>query len=174
MKKVILSVYLIFLLFHPFTAGYGSKPSQDIEPEVSFIIIPEEIIMEEENDRSSAWFGYLLARVGWLKENVNMDSIDVASYQISFDEEAYARKTMANVWSELKMNNPEEADPYLDELVMILENDFIREYVWIYLQKAYWESIPEDLKLQEFLKWSSETLPVHKLETLGNIYLERK
>ncbi len=174
MKKTINCIHLIFLLLYFFSPGYGYKPSQDIEPEISLVIVPDETLMKEENDRSSAWLGYLLARAGWLKENVNLDSIDVTSYQISFDEEAYAREAMANIWSELKVDNPEETDRYLDELALINENGFIREYVWIYLQKPYWKSIPKNLNLQEFLKWSSDMIPVHKIETRGDLYLERK
>ncbi|MBN2029591.1 hypothetical protein JW824_05045 [bacterium] len=174
MKKTIICIHLIFLLLYFFSPGYGHKPSQDIEPEVSLVIVPDETLMEEENDRSAAWLGYLLARVGWLQENVNLDRIDVTSYQISFDEEAYAREAMAEIWNELKMDNPENTDRYLDELVLIDENNFIREYIWIYLRKEHWEKMPDDLKLQEFLKWLSETLPEHKIETLGDLYLEKK
>jgi hypothetical protein len=87
----------------------------------------------------------------------------------TFDEEVEGRKTMAQIWKELKEKDQSRTDKYLDELLPVHEADFMREYVWTYLKQQSWSKQPKDLRLKEFSVWQQLHLKGHQPKTHGNI-----
>jgi hypothetical protein len=92
----------------------------------------------------------------------------------SFAEEVEGRKTMAQIWKELKEKNHSCKDKYLDALIPVHEANFMREYVWTYLNRESWSSQPMDLRLKEFSQWQQLHLKEHQPETHGNIRITKQ
>jgi hypothetical protein len=83
----------------------------------------------------------------------------------SVEHEAKAREFMVSVWR----RNQEPGVPdntYLDELTMVSDAQYMREYVWVFLRNRNASFDPGDLKLREFEAWRAEHLPHHAPQTL--------
>jgi hypothetical protein len=118
---------------------------------------------------AAAWLGYLMERQVYIREHTDQYKLTPGIIIPTFDEEVEGRKTMAQIWKELKEKDQSRTDKYLDELVSVHEADFMREYVWTYLKQQSWSKQPTDLRLKEFSDWQQLHLKNHQPETHGNI-----
>ena len=118
---------------------------------------------------SSAWLGYALSRLAWINDNVDQDDLETHTYTGSFDEEFTGRQSLAAVWGELKASDPLLKDKYLDELLLVQSNGYLKEYVWTYFGNDSWSAPSETLKFEEFSKWHAINLDGHTPETLAGL-----
>jgi hypothetical protein len=118
---------------------------------------------------NAAWLGYLMERQIYIREHSDQYKLSPGIAIPTFDEEVEARRTMAQIWKELREKDKSRTDKYLDELVPVHEADFMREYVWTYLRQQSWTRQPKDIRLKEFSQWQQRHLKDHKPETHGNI-----
>jgi len=121
------------------------------------------------DDIGAAWLGYLMERQIYIREHADQYKLTTGIVIPTFDEEVEARRTMAQIWKELKEKDQSRKDRYLDQLILVHEADFMREYVWIYLKQRSWSRQPEDLRLKKFSAWQRLHLQGHQAETHGNI-----
>jgi len=122
----------------------------------------------------AAWLGYLMERQIYIRDHAAQHKPTLGIAIPTFAEEVEGRKTMAQIWKELKEKDQNCTDKYLDELVPVLEADFMREYVWTYLRQESWSNQPDDLRLKEFSQWQKLHLKAHQPETHGNIRITKK
>jgi hypothetical protein len=122
---------------------------------------------------NAAWLGYLMERQIYIREHSDQYKLSPGIVIPTFDEEVDARRTMAQIWKELKEKDQSRTDKYLDELVPVHEADFMREYVWTYLRQQSWSRQPRDLRLKEFSQWQQLHLKDHKSETHGKIRITK-
>jgi hypothetical protein len=121
---------------------------------------------------AAAWLSYLMDRQIYIRDHPDQYRLAPGIVIPTFDEEVEGRKTMAQIWKELKAKDHSRMDKYLDELVPVLEADFMREYVWTYLKQQNWSSQPRELRLKEFSQWQQLHLQDHIPETHGNIRIK--
>jgi len=125
------------------------------------------------DDIGAAWLGYLMERQIYIREHPDQYKLTPGIVIPTFDEEVDARRTMAQIWKELKEKDQGRKDKYLDELVSVHKADFMREYVWSYLRQQGWTRQPKDLRLKEFSQWQQLHLKDHKSETHGKIRITK-
>jgi hypothetical protein len=118
---------------------------------------------------NAAWLGYLMERQIYIREHPDQYNLTPGIVIPMFDEEVNARRTLAQIWKELKEKDKNRRDKYLDELVPVYEADFVREYVWTYVRRQSWPRQPRDLRLKEFSQWQQRHLKDHIPETHGSI-----
>ena len=82
----------------------------------------------------------------------------------SFDCEFAAREHLLESWVEKKTRDGGASDPYLDQLAVIGEAGFLREYVAAYFARRQWQ-LPSDLDMTGFDAWRRAALPRHEPET---------
>lgn len=122
---------------------------------------------------NAAWLGYLMERQVYIRDHADQYQLIPGLVTPTFDEEVEARRTMAQIWKELREKDQSRKDKYLDELVPVHEADFMREYVWTYLRQQGWTRQPKDLRLKEFFQWQQLLLKDHKSETHGSIRITK-
>ena len=125
------------------------------------------------DDIGAAWLGYLMERQVYIRDHADQYQLIPGPVTPTFDEEVEARRTMAQIWKELREKDQSRKDKYLDELVPVHEADFMREYVWTYLRQQSWTRQPRDLRLKEFSQWQQLHLKDHKSETHGSIRITK-
>ena len=125
------------------------------------------------DDIGAAWLGYLMERQVYITDHADQYQLIPGLVTPTFDEEVEARRTMAQIWKELRDKDQSRKDKYLDELVPVHEADFMREYVWTYLRQQGWTRQPKDLRLKEFSQWQQLHLPGHLPETHGKIRITK-
>jgi hypothetical protein len=87
---------------------------------------------------NAAWLGYLMERQTYIREHADQYRLTTGIAIPRFGEEVEARKTMAQIWKELKEKDQSRKDTYLDQVISVYEADFMREYVWTYLRQQSW------------------------------------
>jgi hypothetical protein len=117
----------------------------------------------------AAWLGYLMERQIYIRDHPDQYKLIPGIITPTFDEEVEGRRTMAQIWKELKEKDKSRKDTYLDQLIPVLEADFMREYVWTFLRQQSWSQQPKDLRLKEFSAWQQRHLQGHQPATHGNI-----
>lgn len=113
--------------------------------------------------RNPAWLAYGTARRIWIDSVFFEKNPGERRYRYTYEEEVYARESMAQIWSELREEHGFQ-DPYLLELAEVERAGFIREYVWACLAFPSWGE-PSDLRLPAFDAWQREHIPDHRAET---------
>ena len=89
----------------------------------------------------------------------------------AFDEECYARDAMAEQWA--ARQDATADDSYLDLLVRIRSDGFIREYVWRFVRDTSWQE-PVGLNLEAFDTWALKNgLFQHEAPTLAYVSPEQ-
>ena len=83
----------------------------------------------------------------------------------SFECELMARRLLLQSWSEKALQDPDASDPYLDDLSLVQEANFLPEYVARYLGKSHW-SVPDEVRERQFRTWQRLHLPGHKSRTV--------
>ena len=111
------------------------------------------------------WLGYLLARQAYILKNEDQYHLLPGVIVPSFEEELEGRMALARIWKE--MDNKLE-DKYLNELELVHNAGFMREYVWISLKRASWNE-PDKLRIKNFQSWKKANLKGHKVESYGSI-----
>jgi len=121
-----------------FTAGFGSAS----------------------DGKAEGWLGYAMARItGPPAGSTASPSLDPPP----FEEEAYARESLALIWGELALEHG-YSDRYFSQLVEIQSAGFMREYTWSCLRVASGPP-PPDLRISEFRAWVAGALPEHVVES---------
>jgi hypothetical protein len=123
---------------------------------------------------NAAWLGYLMQRQIYIGEHMDQYKFIPGIIIPRFDEEVEGRKSLAQIWKELKQADRRRTDKYLDELIPVHEADFMREYVWTYLKQRSWSKEPENLRLKEFSAWQQTHLQGHQTETRGRLSFKKK
>ncbi len=158
MKKVALLVILCALLLASSALAGNDQIRYTLELDPT---LPDDI--------GAAWLGYLMERQIYIRDHPDQYKLTPGIVIPTFDEEVDARRTMAQIWKELKEKDQGRKDKYLDELAPVHEADFMREYVWTYLRQRNWSGQPKDLRLKEFSRWQQLHLQGHRPETHGNV-----
>ena len=136
-------------------------------------VILDQSIKSQGVELGAAWFGYAYARKTWINDNIlSGDRGDPRLYRRSFPEELAGREALARIWTGFKKKGHAVPDEYLDELVVVNDSGFMREYVWRHLAEATWEGMPEGLRLEEFDRWAERNLAGHKVETFADVKIE--
>jgi hypothetical protein len=163
MKKVALLVILCALLAVPMSFAGNDQIGYALELDPT---LPDYV--------NAAWLGYLMERQIYIREHSDQYKLAPGIVIPTFDEEVDARRTLAQIWKELKEKDQGRKDKYLDELVPVHKADFMREYVWTYLRQQSWSGQPKDLRLNEFSRWQQLHLQGHQPETHGNIRITKE
>jgi len=158
MKKIVISI--LFCAVLAATAAFAGNE------QIKYVFELDPTLSDYVN---AAWLGYLMERQIYIRDHPDQYNLTPGIIMPTFDEEVEGRKTMAQIWKELKEKDQSHKDKYLDELVPIHEADFMREYVWTYLRQKSWLRQPKDLRLKEFSQWQQLHLQGHQPETHGTI-----
>ena len=158
MTKIVIFFFLCVVLAAPTTFAGNDQIGYALELDSS---LPDYV--------AAAWLGYLMERQVYIREHTDQYKLIPGIVIPTFDEEVEGRKTMAQIWKELKEKDQSRTDKYLDELLPVHEADFMREYVWTYLKQQSWSKQPKDLRLKEFSVWQQLHLKGHQPKTHGNI-----
>jgi len=111
-----------------------------------------------------AWLVYGGSRLAWQNGKFKENFPNARRYQFTYEEELESRTAMATVWKELKGKDDTLKEPYLDDLIKVEENGFLKEYVWQINRSERWKK-PTGLKLEEFKTWGRKNIPKHKPQT---------
>jgi len=163
MKKMVLIVILCAILLVPVTAVGNDQ--------IGYVLLIDPALPD---CAGAAWLGYLMERQVYIRDHAAQYKLTPGIAIPTFAEEVEGRKTMAQIWKELKEKDQSCKDKYLDELIPVHEADFMREYVWTYLRQESWSGQPKDLRLEEFSQWQQLHLKEHQPETHGNIRITKK
>ncbi|HEY1266733.1 MAG TPA: hypothetical protein VGH16_05715 [Candidatus Binatia bacterium] len=118
------------------------------------------------------WLGYLLARIQYRSQN-NTTAAYYGPQPAGFEEEVAARDTAGQIYVELRQKERDLNVAYFNDLERVRAAGFMREYVWMYLNRGAW-SDPGGLRLAEFDQWRRANLAGHRAVTYGSISLERQ
>ena len=167
-------ILMVFLCLMGVQVLNAQKASQDAARNEEVKELPVTVILSSTLDErpvavSSAWLGYALSRLAWINDNVEQDDLKAYTYTGSFYEEFTGRESLAAIWDELKAADPLLKDQYLDELLLVKSNGFLREYVWVYFGNDSWQMPQEELKFEEFAEWHEVNLSGHDPETLAGL-----
>lgn len=113
------------------------------------------------------WLAYLMFRANY-RGPAKECSARQTVVAPTFDEEVDARTKTVSTYRNLKARDLELDVRYFNELVLVDEAGFMREYVWLYLRQPTWKEPPE-LKLADFEQWSRANLVGHRPQTQGSI-----
>jgi tetratricopeptide (TPR) repeat protein len=119
----------------------------------------------KDNAVSGAWLGYGMKKALWRTKTYFENNPSASTYHYSFSEEVDCRKTLAQMWCEMKRNNGPQ-DQYLDDLARVVSAGFIAEYAWYYIKKADWMP-PDSLREEQFQSWARKNIPNHNFITLA-------
>lgn len=136
--------------------------------------LKSKIIVEPSTPKEvlAPWLFYAGIRAHWMEKKFLDRNPGAISYQYTFTEEVEARKGCAGLWREVRAKDG-LTNRYLDDLVAVEEEDFLREYIWTYLKDVTWVQ-PEGLRLPEFDRWRSINLRDHRPETRAVARFEGK
>ena len=128
---------------------------------------------EEDETTAAVWLAYIVTRQQYIKENPKKYLEVPGIIPAQFAEELDARTGMVTVWKDIRGNKNTSKNKYFDDLLKVKDAGFMKEYVWTFLKRESWEK-PEDLKLNQFEKWSKKNIPEHKVETKGELGFSRE
>ncbi len=117
---------------------------------------------------SRIWLAYLFARAAFAA-NESSGGPAVGEREASFEEEVRGRSIAVHMFRELKRNDARLASAYFSDIDRVEAAGFLREYVWSYLHRPSWHSVPENLRLPAFDEWRAMHLPGHVPVTHGRI-----
>ncbi|MBI3784145.1 MAG: hypothetical protein HY270_12180 [Deltaproteobacteria bacterium] len=113
------------------------------------------------------WLSYLMARVSYRGPAKECSAVQTI-VPPTFDEEVDARTRAARTYTELKVRDNDLDVRYFNELALVAETGFMREYVWVYLRQPAWQE-PSGLNLMGFQQWQRQNLQGHDPQTQGSI-----
>lgn len=115
------------------------------------------------------WLAYLMARNLYITEHPGAYGWKPGPIRPTFPEELAARRTVVELYKDLKLKDAQLSAPYFEELSAVAEKGYLGEYVWTYLHQADWTSLPSDLRLVDFMHWRSKNLAQHVVATHGGV-----
>lgn len=144
-----------------------------IQQALTYVLF-DQSLFEDEDTTMAAWITYAFARMGWIKEHMQMplENITPEVYQKSFEEELHGRENLIKVWDELKEQDPALQDTYLDEMVIVYKAGYLTEYVWNFTWYDAFVEAPTDERMEEFEVWFYDTIPDHQPKTLAGLVWE--
>ena len=163
MRKVAIAVILCLALVVP--AAFADTETMGYIYDLDFSL-PDYV--------NAAWLGYLMQRQIYINDHIDKYKFAPGIIIPAFDEEVEGRKSLAQIWKELKEADRSRSNKYLDELIPVHEADFMREYVWTYLKQGSWSKEPENLKLKEFSAWQQKHLKGHQAETRAKLSFKKQ
>jgi hypothetical protein len=122
---------------------------------------------------SGLWIGYLFARMDFIGRNGGRYTRVPGVILPIYDEEVFARGEAAKIYRNLKQKNKSMESPYFNDLEKVDAAGFMPEYVWRYLKRNEWSTIPANLRAAEFERWSRSNLTAnHTPETRGRVVFQ--
>lgn len=122
--------------------------------------------------RSSAmWMAYAVMRAEYRTKN-QVPLPNIGEVVPSYEEEVAGRSQTVQVYREIKQNEPGWTDPYWEALQKVEETGFMPEYVWTFHRQPNWPDSEMPKNLSSFKKWMEESLPSHKPDTRGGLYVK--
>lgn len=119
---------------------------------------------------SGLWIGYLFARMEYIGRNGGLYHRVPGVILPIFAEEVFARGEAAKIYRSLKQQNKAMESPYFNELEKVDAAGFMPEYVWRFLKRNEWSTVPANLRAADFDRWSRSNLTTnHAPETRGNV-----
>jgi hypothetical protein len=112
----------------------------------------------------AAWLGYGTA-IAHISRKINLPP-QPPPIILPLEQEADARTVMVSVWKANRAKEIQPLDQYLESLTRVSEAGFMKEYVWVYLQRQSSSSAALNLRLEEFEVWRAEDLQNHEIQTL--------
>ena len=122
-------------------------------------------------DSLAPWLAYLGARSVY-REQLKLKSPSFGEIAPTFAEEVSARQTAVGFYSVLSATG--QKDPYWEAMVKVDTAQFMKEYVWTYLQRKEWAHSDRPRNLIAFQNWARINLPNHKPQTRGTLAVQRK
>lgn len=116
---------------------------------------------------SAAWMAYGMQKALWRTKTFFEKNPGATVYGYSFMEEVECRRSLAEIWLDLKKKDG-STDPYLDDLAAVVKAGFIREYVWHYFRQADWIA-PADMHEEAYESWAQNAIPNHTCITLATV-----
>jgi hypothetical protein len=119
----------------------------------------------------ASWMSYAGIIKGDM-EKYDTDNPD-GDYIIPFDIELRAREQLMDTYINLR-NNPQlqgrgnSPDQYIEELIMINDAGYLKEYIFFSFNPGTWENNLE-LNSGEYLEWKDANIPDHKPLTLSEV-----
>ncbi len=159
---------MLFIIFCAVLAAPAASIGND---QIGYVLLVDPALPD---CAGAAWLGYLMERQIYMREHAAQYKPALGIAIPTFAEEVEGRKTMSQIWKELKEKDQSCKDKYLDELIPVHEADFMQEYVWTYLRQESWSGLPKGLRLEEFSQWQQMHLKGHRPETHGNIRITKK
>ena len=117
----------------------------------------------------AAWMFYGIALVKWIDDNLPKDLVRYGLPDHSMSQELYALGEMITIWKILKEESDSLSDPILDDLVLVLDAGFVREYIWEWSEGVRATEEADGLRLNEFSEWRAKHIPNHSFERLADI-----
>jgi len=164
--RTLLSIFILVLAVLIITGGCATTPKTKEERECEIILdssLPADVNLV------AAWSAYASARAQWYEEKFFETHPSEREYRHTFEEEIFAREVLARIWSELSQKDASIHNQYLDELVLVFENDYLKEYVFFYFEDSRWNVDHKGLRMIEFIQWAEKNIPQHKPETRATI-----
>jgi hypothetical protein len=147
-------------------ADTGRQPSRGSGGEV---VLSREL-MDKHQAVTAAWTAYGLTRQLWATEKFFQTFPGESRYRPTFEEEVEAREALATLWEAAKKQVHVE-DPYLDHLLEVVADGYLREYVWGLLNKPWWGE-PDDLRHDDFHEWLMDDRAIPPALTLATIKID--
>lgn len=144
-------------------SGSEDKPKLNIS-----VTVDADSLKGESPAIMAAWMGYASGRALWISGHIKANPSEAATYTRTFEEEVEGRESLAKIWTELKAEQADLRNRYLDQLVRVRDATLLREYVWMNLRSENWKEQPADLQLERYREWAARNLVGHVVETHGN------
>ena len=147
MKQLLLFIIASFLLFG--CASSTARKSISMETNNGTTIVLDSGLTRGE---MVAWLDYAATRAGWIDDKFFKAFPSETHYRYIFEEEYEARYKMADIWAIQKDRMLYGDNAYLDDISSILQEGFLKEYVWKYFKTDQWVQ-PAGLRMDIFNDW---------------------
>ena len=108
---------------------------------------------------SAVSFG--LSLLHYFTQHEDPDSFQEGPYSPTPEALHAALTSQTQIWRELRDKGEHPYD-YLDQLALVDDQGYLREYVWHFHRNEAWGAPPPTLDLRDFTAWSQKTIPEHE------------
>jgi hypothetical protein len=115
------------------------------------------------------WMTYLFTRAAFAARDRATDGATTGESEPTFEEEVRARKMAISTFRELRNSDGALTSTYFGDVDRVEAAGFLREYVWRYLRRESWNTVPLGLDLSGFDEWREIELSRHVPVTHGRI-----
>ena len=102
-----------------------------------------------------------LSLLHYFTQHEDLDSFQEGTYSATSEALHAAFSSQTQIWRELRENGKSPYD-YLDQLALVDDQGYLREYVWYFHRNESWGPPPQTLDLKDFAAWSEKTIPEHE------------